>query len=69
MWIYLLQSNLGAAWRSYETVMIEADIASDASRRQYAGVVDFQYGPSLITAGNLNTACYNRISKSKKALH
>jgi hypothetical protein len=52
MWIYLLQSNLGAAWRSYETVMIEADIASDASGRQYAGVVDFQYGPSLITAGN-----------------
>ena len=52
MWIYLLQSNFGAAWRSYETVMIEADIASDASGRQYAGVVDFQYGPSLITAGN-----------------
>ena len=55
MWVHLLQSNTGAAWRSYEVIMVEADITSDASGRQFAGVVDFQYGPTLITAGTFDS--------------
>ena len=52
MWVHLLQTNIGAGWRSYETIMVEADITSDASGRKFAGIVDFQHGPTLITAGN-----------------
>ena len=52
MWIYLLQTNKGAAWRAYETIMVEADISSDSSGGQFAGIVDSQQGPTLVTAGN-----------------
>ena len=52
MWIYLFQSNKGSPWRTYDTILVEADISSDASGRQFAGIVDFQQGPTLITAGN-----------------
>ena len=52
MWIYLFQSNKGSPWRTYDTILVEADISSDASGRQFAGIADFQQGPTLITAGN-----------------
>ena len=52
MWITLLMSNQGAPWRSYENIFVEADISSDASGRQFAGIVDIQQGPTFITAGN-----------------
>ena len=51
-WIYLLQTNTGASWRTYDTVLVKADISSDASGRQFAGIVDIQHGPTHITAGN-----------------
>ena len=51
-WIYLLQTNKGASWRTYDIVLVKADVSSDASGRQYAGVVDIQHGPTLITAGD-----------------
>ena len=34
-----------------------ADVASDASGRCYAGVVDFPEGKSRITAGEVSTKC------------
>ena len=52
MWIHLLLTNKGAAWRCYNTVLVEADISSDASGRQFAGVVDLYNGPALVTAGD-----------------
>ena len=53
-WIYLLQTNKGARWRTYDTVLVKTDISSDASARQFAGIVDVQHGPTFITAGDFS---------------
>ena len=68
MWIQLLQTNQGATWRSYETVRVEADISSDASGRQFAGVVDFQKGPTLVTAGNFEQHLLNQDIQVKEGV-
>ena len=51
MWIFFLSQNTGSPWKSFNNVFLEADIASDASGRAYAGVVDFPSGTTKITAG------------------
>ena len=38
-------------WKSFNNVLLQADIASDASGRAYAGVVDFATGETKVTAG------------------
>ena len=68
MWVYLLQTNTGAAWRSYETVMVEADIQSDASGRRFAGVVDFQHGPALITTGDFDSSVLQQDIQIKEGI-
>ena len=40
MWIFFLSQNTGSSWKYFNNVVLEADIASDASGRAYAGVVD-----------------------------
>ena len=35
----------------HQTVMVQAEISSDASGRCFAGIVDFVQGPTSITAG------------------
>ena len=52
MWVFLLQQNQGAPWRSFENVFFQADISSDATGRKFSGILDIQHGPALITAGN-----------------
>ena len=52
MWKFFLLTNQGAPWRSYENVFVQADIYSDASGRKFAGIIDIQKGPTLITAGD-----------------
>ena len=67
MWVFLLQQNQGAPWRSFENVFVQADISSDASGRKFAGIVDIQQGPTLITAGNFEDYLLKEdISKLKK---
>jgi len=51
MWAYFLAQNTGSPWKSFNNVFLQADIASDASGREYAGVVDFPSGTTKVTAG------------------
>ena len=51
MWIYFLATNTGSPWKTFSNIFLQADIASDASGRAFAGVVDFPFGPSKITSG------------------
>ena len=51
MWIFFLSHNSGSPWRTYNNVFLQADIASDASGRAFAGVVDFPAGSSKVTSG------------------
>ena len=51
MWIYFLSSNSGAPWKCFSNIFLQADKASDASGRAYAGVVDFPAGPTKKTSG------------------
>ena len=43
-WIFFLSQNTGSPWKSLNNVFLQADIASDASGRAFAGVVDFPLG-------------------------
>jgi len=51
MWIYFLQLNTGSAWKTLHTIVIQADISSDASGRTFAGVVKRMNHPDKIVAG------------------
>ena len=51
MWVFFLTQNTGSPWKSYSNIFLQADIASDASGRAFAGVVDFPLGDTKITAG------------------
>ena len=51
MWIYFLATNAGSPWKTFSNIFLQADIASDASGRAFAGVVDFPFGSSKITSG------------------
>jgi len=66
MWIYFLIHNTGAPWKSFQNVYVLADVASDASGRSYAGVVDFPQGNTRVTAGSFLIDFFNKIFKSKK---
>ena len=55
MWIFFLSSNNGTPWKTFANLFLQADIASDASGRAYAGVVDFPEGPTKITSGEFQT--------------
>ena len=55
MWIFFLSSNTGTPWKTFANLFLQADIASDASGRAYAGVVDFPEGPTKITSGEFQT--------------
>ena len=39
MWMYFLKLNSGSAWKTLESLFIQADISSDAFGRTFAGVV------------------------------
>ena len=51
MWVFFLSQNSGSPWKSYNNILLQADIASDASGRAFAGVVDFPQGETKVTAG------------------
>ena len=51
MWIYFLQLNTGSAWKPLHTMVIQADISSDASARTFAGVVKRINHPDKVMAG------------------
>jgi len=51
MWIYFLQLNSGAAWKTLQIVFVQADISSDASGRSFAGIVSRTGSPDSIVAG------------------
>ena len=51
MWIYFLTMNTGAPWKKYQNIYLGADIATDASGRSYAGVIDFPDGPLEVVGG------------------
>ena len=51
MWIFFITQNTGSPWKSFNNVLLQADIASDASGRAFAGVVDFPTRETNITAG------------------
>ena len=67
MWIFFLSQNTGSPWKSFNNVFLEADIASDASGRAYAGVVDFPSGPIKITAGEFQADLLNEDIQVKEA--
>jgi len=50
-WIYFLQVNTGSSWKTLQTIVIQADISSDASGRTFAGVVKRANHPDKIVAG------------------
>ena len=67
MWIFFLSQNTGSPWKSFNNVFLEADIASDASGRAYAGVVDFPSGPTKITAGEFQADLLDEDIQVKEA--
>ena len=54
MWIEFLTQNRGAPWKTFNNINVMSDVASDASGRCYAGVVNFPEGPTKITAGEFS---------------
>ena len=65
MWIFFLSHNSGSPWRTCNNVFLQADIASDASGRAFAGVVDFPAGSSKVTSGESQKTSLGKL-KSKK---
>ena len=55
MWIHFLLQNKGSSWKKFSNVYVQADVSSDASGRTFAGVVDFPFGSTKITAGEFST--------------
>ena len=55
MWIFFLSQNKGAPWKNFHNIYVVANVASDASGRCYAGVLDFPEGKTRITAGEFST--------------
>ena len=51
MCIYFLKLNSGSAWKTLESVLIQANISSDASGRTFAGVVSRAHYRDKIVAG------------------
>ena len=51
MWAYFLRLNTGSAWKTLQTMFIQADISSDASGRTFAGVVKRINCPDKVVAG------------------
>ena len=54
MWIYFLQENRGAPWKTFSNIFVKADVHSDASGRSFAGVIDIPGGTTEIAAGEFN---------------
>ena len=50
MWAYFLRLNTGSAWKTLQTLFIQADISSDASGRTFAGVVTRINHPDKVVA-------------------
>ena len=67
MWIFFLSQNTGSPWKSFNNVLLQADIASDASGRAYAGVVDFPTGQTKVTAGEFQENLLNEDIQVKEA--
>ena len=53
MWMYFLKLNSGSAWKTLESLFIQADISSDASGRTFAGVVSRRGCPDSVVAGEI----------------
>ena len=51
MWVFFLSQNMGTPWKTFSNIFLQADIASDASGRAFAGVIDFPNGLTKITSG------------------
>ena len=66
MWIEFLTQNRGAPWKTFHNIYVMADVASDASGRCYAGVVNFPEGPTKITAGEFSANMLHEIPQSSK---
>jgi hypothetical protein len=69
IWVFFLTQNTGSPWKSYNNVFLQADIASDASGRAFAGVVDFPLGDTKITAGEFQDNLWEKTFKSKRLRH
>ena len=64
MWVYFLQLNTGSAWKTLQTVLIQAGISSDAPGRTFAGVVKRMDHPDKVVAGEFwGPIGFMRISK------
>ena len=50
-WTCFLKQNNGAPWKSMINIWLNADVASDASGRTFAGVVKQQHMPDMVVAG------------------
>ena len=67
MWIFFLSQNTGTPWKTFNNIFLQADIASDASGRAFAGVVDFPDGPIKITAGQFQESLLDEDIQVKEA--
>ena len=67
MWIFFLSQNTGTPWKTFNNIFLQADIASDASGRAFAGVVDFLDGPIKITAGQFQESLLDEDIQVKEA--
>ena len=53
-WIFFLKTNKGSPWKQYHNLFLQADIASDASGRSFAGIVSFQEEEPMITSAEFS---------------
>ena len=67
MRMFLLSKNTGSRWKTHCYVFLQADFASDASGRVFAGVVDFPAGTSKITSGEFQDNLLNEDIQVKEA--
>ena len=67
MWIFFLSQNAGAPWKTFSNIFLQADIASDASGRAFAGVVDMPFGSTKITSGEFQEPLLSEDIQVKEA--
>ena len=67
MWIFFLSQNAGSPWKTFSNIFLQADIASDASGRAFAGVVDFPSGVAKVTSGEFQESLLTEDIQVKEA--
>ena len=67
MCLVFLSLNTGTPWKTFSNIFLQADIASDASGRAFAGVVDFPSGTTKITSGEFQETLLKEDIQVKEA--